>query len=193
MQTPETRHQEIEVKLRCDDLAAFVRAGLQLESETPRHFEDNWLFDTQAQTLSAKAAILRVRSVAGKGTLTYKEKAPLSAPASQFKLRLEIETGVADPESLVALLERLGYRSWFRYQKYRTVYRALLPAGVSLQVMFDETPIGNFVELEGTEDAITQAVTLLGVTPQEYILDSYLALQAAYCQQQGKPFGDMVF
>src|SRR5262249_10791360 len=184
---------EIEVKLRFDDLAAFARAGIALEVETARHFEDNWLLDSTDHYLSERAAVLRVRSAAGRGSITYKEQADDAAPAPTFKKRIEIETAIDDPESAVAIFERLGYRKWFRYQKYRTVYHATLPDESKLQVMFDETPLGAFVELEGEEEIIARAVKLFGVTPAEYVLESYLAIQAEQCLRQGKPLEDMVF
>ncbi|MCI0524891.1 MAG: class IV adenylate cyclase [Acidobacteria bacterium] len=188
-----TPPHEIEVKLRFKGLDAFARAGIVLEVETPRHFEDNWLLDSPDQYLGERAAILRVRSAAGRGTITFKGEASNDAPASQFKKRVEIETAIDDPESAVAILERLGYRIWFRYQKYRTVYRATLPDGSTLSLMIDETPTGDFAELEGEEDVIARAVELLGVTPAEYILESYLAIQAELCRRQGKPLEDMIF
>jgi adenylate cyclase class 2 len=189
---PVTSPHEIEVKLRFNGLDAFARAGIALEIETARHFEDNWLLDSSDQYLSERASILRVRSSAGRGAITYKEKAD-AAPASQFKKRIEIETVIDEPESAVTIFERLGYRKWFRYQKYRTVYQATLPCGSKLHVMIDETPLGPFVELEGEEEVIARAVKLLGVTPAEYILESYLAIQAEHCRRQGKPLEDMIF
>lgn len=184
---------EIEVKLRYDSVTPLERAGLQLTLEMARHFEDNWLLDTPEQQLSQRAAILRVRQVKDQGTLTFKEKAAPDAAATQFKSRVEIETPIGDPASTVTLLERLGYRKWFRYQKYRTVYRAGLPSGMWLHVMFDETPLGNFVELEGAENAIAEAVQLLGAQREDYILESYLALQINVCRALGRELEDMVF
>ncbi len=189
----ETTPHEIEVKLRFNDLDAFARAGIALEMESARHFEDNWLLDSPDRRLGAGAAILRVRSAAGRGSITYKEKAGDDAPASQFKKRIEIETAIDDPESALAIFERLGYRKWFRYQKYRTVYLATLPDESKLHLMFDETPLGSFVELEGEEEIIAQAVKLLGVSPGEYVLESYLEIQAEHCRRQAKPLEDMVF
>ena len=191
--TSMTPPHEIEVKLRFDDLEAFARAGIALELEAARHFEDNWLLDTADRYLSEHASILRVRSSAAGGSITYKENESGAAPASQFKKRIEIETLIDNPESAIAILERLGLRKWFRYQKYRTVYMATLPCGSKLHVMFDETPLGRFVELEGEEEIIAQAVKLLGVTPGEYVLESYLAIQAEHCRRQGKPLDDMIF
>jgi adenylate cyclase class 2 len=184
---------EIEVKLRFNSVDAFTRAGIELEVETARHFEDNWLLDTADRTLGEREAILRVRSAGGKGSITYKERAGEGAPASQFKLRVEVETAIDSPESAIEMFERLGFRKWFRYQKYRTVYRATLPGGPNLSVMFDETPLGNFVEIEGEEEAIERAVELLGAAASDYILESYLALQAEHCRRWGKPLEDMVF
>ncbi|MCI0523841.1 MAG: class IV adenylate cyclase [Acidobacteria bacterium] len=188
-----TTSHEIEVKLRFDSVEAFTRARVELEIETARHFEDNWLLDTADRALGEREAILRVRSAGGKGSITYKERASEDAPASQFKQRVEIETAIDDPESAIAMFERLGFSHWFRYQKYRTVYRATLPGGSTLSVMFDETPLGNFVELEGEEEVIALAVELLGVTPACYILESYLALQAEHCRRRGKTLEDMIF
>ena len=184
---------EIEVKLRFDSVEPLTRAGIELEVETPRHFEDNWLLDNGMNQLGQKLAVFRVRKSGETGSITYKEKAAPDAAASQFKKRLELETALDDPASALAIFERLGFTAWFRYQKYRTVYRASLPGGDSLHVMFDETPIGNFLELEGEEAAIAEAIKLLGIRRDEYVLDSYVALQAAECARQGKPFGNMTF
>ena len=187
-----TNAHEIEVKLRLESVQPLTDAGIGLQLETARHFEDNFLLDTADEQLRQKLAILRVRQSGETGSLTYKEKPAPDALATQFKQRLEIETALNDPSSALALFERLGFGSWFRYQKYRTVFRASLPGGATLHVMFDETPIGNFIELEG-EEAIAEAVKLLGIEPKDYVLESYLALQAAHCRQQGKPLQDMTF
>ena len=184
---------EIEVKLRCDSVAALDRAGIKLSLERARHFEENWLFDTPDHQLGSGLAVLRVRATEGTGLLTYKAPPPAGSPVSLFKKRIEIETTVGDPERMVAILDQMGYRKWFHYQKYRTVYGALLPNGARLHVMFDETPIGNFLELEGEEDAIAEAMRLLGTRRDEQILLSYLALQAERCSHEGRPFEDLVF
>lgn len=189
----ELRNHEIEVKLRFESVDPLIAAGISLEMETPRHFEDNWLLDSDQKQLGQKLAVLRIRQSGKTGSMTYKEKPAPNAADSQFKKRIEIETALDDPASALTIFERLGFNAWFRYQKYRTVYRANLPNANSLHVMFDETPIGNFIELEGEENAIVEAVNLLGVSREAYVLESYIALQAAECARQGKPFTDMIF
>lgn len=182
---------EIEVKLRLDGIEQLHRAGLTLEIEAERHFEDNWLFDTPDGRLGRELSVLRVRIAGTGGSMTYKAKA--DDEVSRFKRRIEIETRLDDPRSAIALFERLGYRKWFRYQKYRTVYRAYFDPDRRLSVMFDETPIGNFVELEGGEDDLAAAVALLGVDPADFILESYLTLQANACAARGRSLEDMIF
>jgi len=184
---------EIEVKLRSRGVEWLEKAGIQLEVESPRHFEDNILYDTSDHALSRKLAILRVRAAQGTGVLTYKESDDQFSSKSQFKMRIEIETPVEDPAILRSIFEKVGFRKFFRYQKYRTVYRATVPGGESLHVMLDETAIGNFMELEGSEAAISNAVRLLGVTKADYILESYLGLQEENCRKQGRLLEDLLY
>jgi adenylate cyclase class 2 len=184
---------EIEVKLRCEGIAPLEKAGIQLQLELPRHFEDNILYDTSSHILSGKLAILRVRAARGAGVLTYKESNERFSSESQFKKRIEIETSVGDPRTLGTILEKLGFEKFFRYQKYRTVFRASVPGGESLHVMLDETAIGNFIELEGTEAAIASAVKVLGISSSDYILESYLSLQEENCRKQGRALEDLLY
>ena len=104
---------EIEVKLACNDLDRLRKAGLALKLVKPRHFEDNWLLDLPDQSLFSKGAALRVRSVNGSGSVTYKGIVK-QTHESRLKVREEIETAVDEPERLIELFERLGYRRSFR-------------------------------------------------------------------------------
>jgi len=113
-------------------------------------------------------------------------KGPMQA--SRMKLRQEIETTVADLPALLRLLEELGFRAWFRYEKYREEFQ--LPDTI---VAVDETPIGTFVELEGTEAGIDAAARALGRNGDDYVVDSYRTLFEQDCRQRGVPATDMVF
>jgi adenylate cyclase class 2 len=182
---------EIEVKLACDNLDRLRKAGLQLNLETPRHFEDNWLLDLPDQPLFKQGAALRVRSVNGKGTVTYKGVVK-ETHESRLKVREEIETAVDEPDRLIELFERLGYHRSFRYQKYRTSYCIVLE-GRELKVVLDETPMGNFIEIEGDETSVLNVLDTAGFSANDIIRESYPELQASRCRTRGVPLEDLVF
>jgi adenylate cyclase class 2 len=192
-QAPVTKelNLEIEVKLACDDLERLRKAGLELNLETPRHFEDNWLLDLPHQPLIKQGAALRVRSVNGRGTVTYKGVVK-ETRESRLKVREEIETAVDEPERLLELFERLGYRRSFRYQKYRTSFRVALD-NRELKVVLDETPMGTFIEIEGDESSVLKALDAAGFSADEIIRESYPELQASRCRARGVPLEDLVF
>ncbi|MEW6210860.1 MAG: class IV adenylate cyclase [Acidobacteriota bacterium] len=182
---------EIEVKLACDDLDRFRRAGMDLKLTAPRHFEDNWLLDSVDQKLFNAGAALRVRFVNDHGLVTYKGIVRESA-RSPLKVREEIECDTSDPHALITLFERLGFHRSFRYQKYRTIY-SLRIGGEEIEVVFDETPLGNFIELEGDETRVLSALEAAGFTTADFIRESYPELQAARCQERGVPLEDLIF
>ncbi|HXG93807.1 MAG TPA: class IV adenylate cyclase [Blastocatellia bacterium] len=182
---------EIEVKIACDNLDRLRNAGFDLTLETPRHFEDNWLLDLPDERLWKSGAALRVRSVEGRGWVTYKGVVIESAE-SPLKVREEVEAETSDPERMVELFERVGFHRAFRYQKYRTVYRLALD-GSELKVLFDETPMGNFIEIEGDEAGVLCALRAAGFSMSDVIKESYPELQAARCRARGIELEDLVF
>jgi adenylate cyclase class 2 len=177
---------EREVKLRFDSADA-ARAAIERTEATPlrsRRLQDDYLLDDPGETLRLRRCVLRVRTEAGRSLLTF--KGPVQP--SPMKLREEIETVVGDGETLLRCFEHLGYRVWFRYQKYREEY-ALGDATIAL----DETPVGVFVEIEGSEQGITDAARALGRSEREYILDSYRGLFMESRRSHGLPATDMIF
>ncbi len=105
-----------------------------------------------------------------------------------MKLREELETIVGDGLLLLRVLEELGFRAWFRYQKYREEF-----AHEDVIVALDETPVGTFVEIEGSEEGIHQMAAALARKPDDYVLDSYRGLFVKHCQRHGLPLTDMLF
>jgi adenylate cyclase class 2 len=181
---------ESEVKLACDDLDRLRRAGFELHVVEPRHFEDNWLLDSPDQTLLRHGEALRVRSAKGKGWITY--KGAVRENDSPVKVREEIEVETNAPERAVELFERLGFHRSFRYQKYRTVYRAASD-GCQLHVVLDETPMGRFIEIEGDEAAVVQVMEAAGFSSGDVVRQSYPELQALRCRERGVPVEDLIF
>jgi len=182
---------EIEVKLACSNLDCLFAAGLQLMLVESRHFEDNWLFDFPDQRLYKEGAALRLRSVNGKGLLTYKGIVR-DSETSPLKVREEIETAVEEPEQIAMLLERLGFHRSFRYQKYRTIYQLQIKEEM-VTVTFDETPMGNFIEVEGNETGVLETIKAAGFNADDIIRESYPELQERLCAERGFPLADLVF
>jgi adenylate cyclase, class 2 len=184
---------ESEVKLVCKDVVPLIAEHPELGWSVvkARHFEDNFVFELPGDTLANRGSILRLRVVDGVATFTYKGLVPEST-TSAIKVREELETGVEHPEILVSILERLGMRRAFRYQKFRTVYALSVP-GTQLLAMFDETPMGNFLEIEGEESRVVAAAGLLGFSKAAYVNTSYIGVQAAFCRARGVPLEDLVF
>jgi adenylate cyclase class 2 len=103
-------------------------------------------------------------------------------------MREELETVVGDGPMLLQILEALGFHVWFRYEKYREEF-----ALDDVIVAIDETPVGTFVEIEGSDRGIGTTAEALGRGPSDYLLDSYRNLFADYCEQQGVAVTDMLF
>jgi adenylate cyclase class 2 len=177
----------VEVKLAVASAAAarrLLRAkGFRVVK--PRVFEANDVFDTEDLRLRKHEQLLRVREVKRKAKLTYKGP----PEASKHKSREELEVDVSDGTHFSAILERLGYRRVFRYEKYRTEFQR----GRSGVATLDETPIGVYLELEGPPDWIDRTARMLGFSEQDYITASYGKLYLDACAKTGGEAKDMVF
>jgi adenylate cyclase class 2 len=192
LETPKRSKQlEIEVKLRIRNLQLLRRDLLEMDCKetVPRSLERNCTWDFPGQPLRQQGKLLRVREFAGQCLLTFKGAAQESR---HFKIREERETEVQDPETLGVILGRLGLEVFFRYEKFRTSY-SLRVRGKrrSVDLSVDETPIGNFLEIEGTEGDIHRVAEKLGFEEGAFIKESYLALFAKSRSRKGQQ--DMVF
>lgn len=177
---------EREIKLRFSDPEAARKAVLRCGA-TPlrgRRLQEDCLLDTDDQLLRRQRSVLRVRMEIGRSLVTY--KGPVQP--SPMKLREERETVVADGETMTYVLGQLGFRPWFRYQKYREEFGC-----ENATIAIDETPIGTFVEIEGGEAAIVHVAEALGRRPSDYLVDSYRSLYVRHCEAMGLPVGDMLF
>ena len=162
-----SRPDEIEVKIPVEDLDA-VRRGLQERGAVAtraRHDECNDLYDHPDGRLAAAGCALRLRRTAGLCLLTFKGPARFE---QGIRTREERETTVGEAGEAEAILVGAGLARRFRYEKLREEW-ALAGCAVAL----DETPIGNFVEIEGDPARIREAVTALGLdfasaTPYSY-------------------------
>ncbi len=181
------RPEEVEVKLPASDLEEIRRRlrdhGATLETE--RHEEANDLYDDSQGRLFGAGCALRLRRVAGESRLTFKGPARFERG---IRTREERETTIGDPAEAEAILERLGLTRRFRYEKWREEWRIH-----GCAVALDETPIGNFVEIEGDPPAIRRAVASLALDFASAIPYSYAHLYALRRQENPGLPRDMVF
>lgn len=91
-----------------------------------------------------------------------------------LKSRVELETQVTSPEMLAEILLSLGFNARFRYEKFREVWTLHGTA-----ICLDETPMGRFVEIEGSEAAIHRVARLLNLSAADFLTASYPALWVA--------------
>jgi adenylate cyclase, class 2 len=176
--------REVKIRFADPDLARAALSKIGAALLRPRRLQDDTLFDTPDGTLRAKRGVVRLRCEPDRAFLTY--KGPVHP--GTMKIREEQETEVADAEVLRRVLKELGLVAWFRYQKFREEYEA--PGVV---IALDETPVGTYLEIEGSEEGILTATDALGCSPADFILNSYRGLFAAFAQAHKLSARDMLF
>ena len=194
-------YREIEVKLPVSDVPNLLRVLRKLGARTGhRVLERNVLFDTPQSDLRRQGRLLRVRIESpaanmafpgGENRVVLTSKAPApDGPArkgSHYKEKLERERSVTNPREFQAALQSLGFVPGFRYEKYRTTFRYL-----ALHLSLDETPVGIFIELEGSPRAIDSVARSLGYSPRDYVKSTYWDLYSADCRRRGVRASDML-
>lgn len=197
------------MKLRVSDRQALLRQLARLRARYHgRVHEMNTLYDTPDGALARSGKVLRIRIERPADKTTNSARMPSAGRASQgalltfkgpvrrdeqskspggrrYKIREEREVWVADGDALARILGALGLRASFCYEKYRSTYRLPHLGGVTLDL--DETPIGDFLEVEGTRLAIDRAAALLGYQPADYITQSYGQLFLDHVRRTGPP------
>jgi len=161
---------EIEVKIRIEDARAMRErlVGLGAVLARDRHRERNVLFDFESGALRAGRRALRLRTTGKRATLTFKGEPRKSR---SFKVREELETQVRDARQCHRILKALGLKETFAYDKHRTVFRKN-----RLTICIDETPVGNFLELEGERHEITRFARALNFRRADFITRDYVDL-----------------
>jgi len=179
-------HNEIEIKFRVADLSALNRqlrkAGFRLV--TRRTHEMNTLYDSPDQPLRERGELLRLRKYGPEWLLTHKAK----GKTGLHKTRVETETKVADGAKMEAILRALGFAPTFRYEKFRAEW-----SDGKGHVVVDETPIGNFGEIEGPSRWIDQTAQALQIARSDYLTKTYTELFVEWKKQTGSSAHEMTF
>jgi adenylate cyclase class 2 len=182
-------NREVEIKFRIDDIQALTAslqsAGFRLI--TPRTHEMNILYDHPGAKLRRRGALLRLREYGPRWTLTYKDRA---VPQGRHKSRRELETQIANGEAMAQVLEALGFQPSFRYEKYRSEWGDGDGNG---HVVVDETPIGNFGEIEGPPQWIDVTARRLSIPVESYLKESYAELFTAWKRKTKSKAAEMTF
>jgi hypothetical protein len=92
---------------------------------------------------------------------------------------------------MVRILGALKLQPAFRYEKFRTTYA--IPGVPGLKLELDETPVGTYLELEGSIARIDRGAILLGFARTDYLKETYASLYFAECRRLGRKPGDMLF
>jgi adenylate cyclase, class 2 len=177
---------EIEIKFRFEDVHALSRrlrtAGFRLL--TSRTHEMNTLYDLPGQLLRKRGELLRLRKYGAEWLLTHKAKGKIG----RHKTRIENQTKVADGAKMDAILRALGFAPTFRYEKFRAEW-----SDGKGHVVVDETPIGNFGEIEGPSRWIDRTALVLQITPEDYITATYADLFFQWKRRIASPAAEMTF
>jgi adenylate cyclase, class 2 len=177
---------EIEIKFRIDDLPSLTRrlkrAGFRQITRSTN--EMNVLYDLQGQKLRKRGELLRLRKYGKTWVLTHKAK----GRAGRHKVRVELETVVENGQQIDAILRALGFAPTFRYEKFRAEW-----GDGTGHVVLDETPIGNFGEIEGPPRWIDLTARALGIEASSYLTQAYTDLFFAWKRRTGSKATEMTF
>jgi adenylate cyclase class 2 len=176
--------REIEIKFRVADVRALVRKlrGAGFRIVTPRTHEMNTLYDLPGEVLRKRHELLRIRKYGFAWTLTHKS----GTTRGRHSSRVELETPVANGKKMDEILRALRYRPSFRYEKFRAEW-----TDGRGHAVVDETPIGNFCEIEGPPRWIDATANKLGVSAADYITKNYATLFAEWKRETGSPAQEM--
>ncbi|NOZ88085.1 MAG: class IV adenylate cyclase [Deltaproteobacteria bacterium] len=153
---------------------------------SPGTFEDNLIFDSVKGSLARQGKLLRLRRYGDKVSMTFKKP---GKGGKDYKVREEVETEVLDMDSSRMILQGIGLSVVYRYQKYRAEFRK-----AGLLACLDNTPIGDFLELEGEPRDIDRYALKLGFRKTDYVTVSYRQLHKQWAEETGKKWPrDMVF
>jgi adenylate cyclase class 2 len=189
---------EIEIKFRVENLRVLTRllkrAGFKRLTRSTH--EINSLYDLPGQKLRQRGELLRLRKYGETWVLTHKKRPTLAhrtrkdeAPdAGRHKVRVELETRVENGRQMDGLLRALGFAPTFRYEKYRAEW-----SDGTGHVVLDETPIGNFGEIEGPPRWIDRTARALGIAPTHYITQTYAELFFAWKRATRSKATEMTF
>lgn len=179
-------YNETEIKLYVPDLQAVQKrleaAGATLKA--PRVYERNVRYDDAERSLTPRGIVVRLREDT-RVRLTYKDEGKAE---DGIVSRFEAEVEVSDFDAMETILGKMGYSPYLLYEKYRMTYEL-----DDAEIVLDEMPYGNFVEIEGEAAMIKMLVGKLGLESAKQFEGSYSALFERLRQKLGLKFTNLTF
>ncbi|MBN1429859.1 MAG: class IV adenylate cyclase [Anaerolineae bacterium] len=184
-------YQEIEIKFVLGDPVAMREHLLLLGAiSRGRCFEDNLRLDNTGRKLTKKHIVLRLRQSKSPGALatylTVKTPAASSDPSLSFRNEIELE--ISDGPAMLAALEVLGYKPYWRYEKRRETFVL-----GDVEAVIDELPFGWFLEIEGSPEGIRVLAAKLGLDTADGITSSYARIFKHVCHALKIDPGNLTF
>lgn len=185
----DSAHSETELKLHCADLMQVQHRLQRLGARqlAPRVLEVNLRYENAGYGLAADGILLRLRQDS-RARLTLKMPGASAPGQDSILQRFEAEVEVSDFDTAALILERLGYHVQLRYEKYRSTW-----ALGNAEVVLDELPCGDFVEIEGDPQQIERAVRALELEQAPRLPLSYAELFSIIQAHLGLPLHDLTF
>ena len=185
--------REIELKFDVTDpdemRARLDAAGARFISKA---FEVNRIFDSRKRKLQKKGCGLRVRTSRFQDDRRADARLTFKGPRApgEFKSREELELSVADAETLIAILGRLGYQQVVHYEKRRETWTL-----ADCEVVLDELPrLGWWLEIEAsTEQAVTSVRERLNLAATPPADKTYVAMAAKHGDHDADGCAKLVF
>jgi len=176
------REVEIKFKIRNSDS---IRKKLKNQGAKflGKVFERTIRFDTPNNDLEKNKKFLRIRT-GFKNVITFKRK----LKNKNFKEREEIELEISDLEKMKMILENLGFTKIKIMEKHREKWQ--LNKG---EIVIDKLPMGEFIEIEGKEKTIREAVKNLGLNFKDRITTTYWDLWKEFSKRRGIKNENIIF
>ncbi|HMS41278.1 MAG TPA: class IV adenylate cyclase [Pyrinomonadaceae bacterium] len=140
--------------------------------------EENILY--RGGILTQTNAVLRVRKTQDRTILTYKKRIQNEF---SIKQQIEHETEISDAEELKKIIANLGFVKSLVYEKRRKTWNFR-----DVEIVLDELPFGEFMEIEGAITAIAEAEMILGFEDFETEHATYPTLTMQFGKKIGEVF-----
>jgi adenylate cyclase, class 2 len=179
-------NKEVEIKFRIDNARELARRLRQnsFHLVTGRTHEMNTLYDFPDRRLRSSGQLLRLRKYGSEWLLTHKAK----GKTGRHKTRVETQTRLDNGQKMENILRSVGFVPAFRYEKFRSEW-----SDGKGHVVVDQTPIGDFGEIEGQPRWIDAVAKKLGIRRDGYITQTYADLFFQWKQRTRSSANEMTF